>query len=84
MGQVGTVSTNVYNPSRAGKWDDFNQNPMAKTTDFGGLSNAIYGIADGIWTFSSMVKNGWRDARNMRGDNLISTYGGKGAESPDL
>jgi RHS repeat-associated protein len=81
---VETVSTNVYNPSRAGKWDDFNQNPMAKTTDFGGLSNAIYGIADGIWTFSSMVKNGWRDARNMRGDNLISTYGGKGAESPDL
>lgn len=42
-------------------------------------SKVLYGSLDMIWTAASTIKNGWRGARNMRGDNLLSTYGGLGA-----
>ncbi len=56
-------------------WDDFN-----KRTTGGYASKIAYGIVDGIWTFSSSIKNGWRDASNIRGEGIISTYGAAAAE----
>lgn len=43
-------------------WDDFN-----KRSTVGYASKITYGILDGIRTFSSSIKNGWRNASNIRG-----------------
>lgn len=66
----------------AGHWEDFNKEAsyyFGNTDMVIQTSKVLYGSLDMIWTAASTIKNGWRGARNMRGDNLLSTYGGLGA-----
>lgn len=65
-----------YTPKKnfAQKWDSFNDS-WVKWTPIGWTSIIAYNTIDGVKTFGSAVVNGWRDATNLKGENLINTYG---------
>jgi RHS repeat-associated protein len=67
-----------YNPNIIQQWDDMNNSGLPIPNQ--ASSKAVYDILDQVVTFGSSIKNGWRDTRNMRGDNLISRYGAASAE----
>lgn len=78
---IAEVRPYVPHPNLAGKWDMINDLSASEPglSSVGAISRSLYALSDAVWTFSSMVKNGWRDTRNMKGENLISAYGGQGA-----
>ena len=78
-------SMQSYDPSAtnwAGKWERCNEmmGEMKGGGAFSLVSKAAYGIASTFWYMGSQLRNGTRNARNMKGENIISTYGSKAAE----
>jgi RHS repeat-associated protein len=71
-----------YNPNAtnwAGSWDRLNNGYWGSVAGpVTGISKILYGVADGIYTTGSSVVNGRAQARNMKGEHLLSTYGTKG------
>ncbi len=81
---ISTISSYTPGTNWAGKWDNLNGQIGIEGSMAGAVSSAVYGTLDGIWTFGSSLKNGWRNTRNMKGEDLISTYGAKTAEMSRL
>ncbi len=86
----GASEMHAYDPNEtnwAGKWDrantfKFKDDPFLIGEKL--VSKAAYGFLDGIWTAGSILKNGWRNARNIKGEHIISTYGANAAEKMRL
>jgi RHS repeat-associated protein len=78
-----------YDPSKTNamtKWDNFNHSWVNRYLGggVGQLSSAVYGFADGIWVAGSTLRNSWRNARNIKGEHIISTYGANDAQTMRL
>jgi RHS repeat-associated protein len=80
----------AYDPSKTNtmtKWDNFNHNFWGQQLagpGIAGLSKAAYGLFDGLWTAGSTLRNGWWNARNIKGEHIISTYGANAAQTMRL